>query len=343
MRAQLRIGTVIVSYGHDKELPRLLSQVVGQMKLNDKLVVVDNHPDRRGAEVARKIPDVVVIEAENKGFSDGCNKGAAAIIDEVDVLFFLNPDTGLGNSVLEIIRHLPSGAHAAWMPLLLLPDSSVNSAGNIVHISGLSWCDGYKKRVQDVQQIKEVSVLSGACAIVDVEWWKKLEGMSDGYFMYYEDTDLSTRISLLGGTMALIPTAHVYHDYDFQKGTYKWLYIERNRLLYIFRTWPAPVILVLLPELIVVEVGLWLVAILDKRFKSKIHSTYLLLKALPWAIRTRRAIQARRVVSSYAFMKLLVYRLDTPVLGRIGRNRIIRLFFSVNYETAKAILRLFRG
>lgn len=337
-----KIGVVIVSYGHEDLLPGLLGALVDQARAGDKIVVVENHPNRKGAAVARQFKSVAVIEADNKGFSNGCNIGAATIVDDVDVLFFLNPDTKPESNVLEVIRGVDRAKYAAFMPLLVLPDGRVNSAGNVVHMSGLSWCDGYEDSADGYMDVMDVSVLSGACAAITTEWWRKVGGLSEDYFLYYEDTDLSTRILLAGGRMALFPKAHVVHDYDFSKGTHKWLYLERNRPLYIIRNWPLAVIAVLALQLLFIELGLWLVAILQKRFRSKFSATIMFFEALPEAIADRWVIQKTRTISSYDFLRSLVYEFNTPVLGSLGKNTIILSVFKLYYKLSLGVLYLFR-
>jgi len=342
MAVSNRVGVVIVSYGHEDQLFDLLGSITTQMKKTDKVVLVDNHPNRKGADVGRKFKQILVIEADNKGFSNGCNIGAEAVIHNVDALFFLNPDTKPSNNVLDVIRGVDTNEYAAWMPLLVLPDGRVNSAGNVVHTSGLSWCDGYKRLPEEYEKIVNISVLSGACAVVGTEWWDKLNGISEDYFLYYEDTDLSTRILLSGGHMGLFTDGLVEHDYDYAKGTHKWMYIERNRPIYIIRTWPTGVIIVLALQLFLVGIGLWLVAILQGRFKSKVRSLIMFARVLPVTLKQRKAIQSTRKISSYEFMRSLVYKLNTPVLGKLGEDPVVEFLFMVYYKFALGVLYIFK-
>ncbi|HVC36223.1 MAG TPA: glycosyltransferase family 2 protein [Candidatus Dormibacteraeota bacterium] len=334
-----KVAVIIVSYGHDSILRQLLTDIGAQKKNYDKLVVVDNHPNRKGALVARETGLVdIVIETQNNGFSAGCNIGVKAIEDEVDILFFLNPDTLPGTNVLDVIRR-KQGNYALTMPLLTLPSGKVNSAGNVVHISGLSWCAGLEDDQSSHTKETKLCVASGACLAVSVEWWRKLGGMEENYFMYYEDTDFSTRALLLGADIGLLPEARVEHYYEYHKGQYKWFYLERNRLIYIIRCWPGKVIAVLLPLLFVVEISLWFVAIIQKRFILKLKATISMIKALPFAFHSRLSIQSTRLIGANEFYKTLVSRLDSPALGLIGNNSAINNLLSAYYKGAGALLK----
>ena len=336
------IGVVIVSYGHEKVLLQQVNQLRSQMRNNDKIVVVDNHLNKKGYNnvVNNKSVDYA-IKSANNGFSAGCNIGAAKLAQSVDILLFLNPDTLPSKNMIDVIRSADYLYYAAVMPLLILPDKTVNCAGNIVHTSGLSWCGGYGKQMTNYTTDQEVSVLSGACMAVNINWWKKIGGMPESYFMYYEDTDFCTRITLQGGKMGLLADAFVKHDYEYEKGDHKWLYLERNRPLYIIRTWPNSVIAVLFIQLFFVEIGLWIIAIIQKRLKLKLKSASLMIKSLPAALQDRRNIQKNRTISGYDFMKTLTFKLDSPLLGGVDNNYFINFIFSIYYKVCLFILKPF--
>ncbi len=335
------IAVVIVSYGHEDILRKLLLSIRSQLLDHDKLVVVDNHPNKKGALVARESGAVdLVVENVNNGFSSGCNVGANAVREEVEILFFINPDTEPSDNVISVIRN-NQYKYAITMPLLTLPNGNVNSAGNVVHTSGLSWCAGLGDDCSLHGEETTLFVASGACLAVSVEWWNKLGGMEERYFMYYEDTDFSTRAILLGGSIGLLPEARVVHDYEYQKGSYKWFYLERNRLLYIVRCWPAGIITVLLPQLLIVEIALWGVAVIQKRFRLKLKSFMYMLKELPFAFRTRLQIQNSRVINSKDFYETLASDINNPSLGSISNNVFVNSLFATYYNLAGVIIGVF--
>ena len=340
----LRVGVVIVSYGHEKYLPNLVKLLRKQMRGGDKIVVVDNHPSQNAYNVAVGNKNIdYAIAADNNGFAAGCNEGARKILKFVDVLFFVNPDTRPKKGVIDVIRNADYSQFAAVMPLLILPDNTVNSTGNIMHISGLSWSDGYGKSVADFKSAQDVSILSGACMATTVSWWKKVGGaIPESYFLYYEDIDFCTLMLLKGGRLGLLPEGQIEHDYDYKKGSYKWLYIERNRPLYILRTWPLSVIIVLFIQLFFVGIGLWIVAIIQKRFKLKLKSFIMTIGALPSTLKQRHSIQKGRKISGYKFLQRMSYKLDTPMLGRLGSNKIITAIYFVYYKVCLGILWLFK-
>ena len=68
---------------------------------------------------------------------------------------------------------------------------------------------------------------------------RRLGGFSAPYFLYHEDTDLGLRLHLAGLGVGIEPRAVCDHEYEFDKGSSKWRYLERNSWATIVRTYPA--------------------------------------------------------------------------------------------------------
>lgn len=333
-----KLGIVIVTYGNEDTIRSLLDKLGKDKKRSDSVVLVDNHPSHKCALIAENHVAVdVTICSDNVGlFAGGCNRGAAELPSDIDLVFFLNPDTMPLGDALDKIRHGKPG-WGAWMPLLLLPDGKVNSAGNIIHVSGLSWVSHLGDDASDFTKSHEVSLLSGACMVIRKKVWDEIVGFAE--IMYYEDVDISLRMRLRGHKLGILPKVHIEHDYVFDKGKLKNFYLERNRYLLILRTWPAGVILVLSPMLIIVELGLWAISILQRRFLLRIRSSLSSLKALPHTLRERREIRQTRAISTGQFLSILGFNADSPMLGFIGRSSLVNFIFAQYYRFAAFILR----
>lgn len=52
---------------------------------------------------------------------------------------------------------------------------------------------------------------SGAFALINAEWYRKLGGMDERYFLYHEDVDLSWRMWLNGASVLFCPAAAIIH------------------------------------------------------------------------------------------------------------------------------------
>ena len=83
--------------------------------------------------------------------------------------------------------------------------------------------------------------LSGACLAATGGLWHRLGGFAPGYFMYWEDVDLSYRVQQLGGACRVLAQPQVRHDVGGTQGGKAGLYYfynARNRLVFAARNRP---------------------------------------------------------------------------------------------------------
>lgn len=336
-----RLGIVLVAYDNADSIGELLAVLAEEKRFGDRIVLLDNCPPHSSAGIAEEIAAVdLVVRSENAGFGAGCNTCAAAIADQVDLLLFLNPDSKPEPGAVSRLREGGKEEWAAWSGLLLLPDGAINSAGNTVHVSGLSWCAGYGQEPGSFQPSAAPVALSGANLVVRAQAWKELGGFAPDYFLYYEDTDLSFRLRSMGYELGIVPDARIGHDYEFNKSRQKWFFLERNRYVFILRCWPLSLLLVLLPLQIVLELGFWLVSLFQGRLLTRLHAVFSFLRLLPRLLKQRRLVSRGRRLSAYQCLRLLEPRIDTPLLTRLVRGRPITALFVGYYKVAAFVLKI---
>lgn len=325
------LGIVLVSYGHALEIADTLTLIEPQKQHGDCIVVLDNHPGRSTEQALKNNSAIdILLTANNVGFAAGCNMAVKAMPSSVDIVLLLNPDAHPEPTALAAIRY-GKPDWAAWMGLLIMPNGKVNSAGNLVHLSGLAWCGGYDDVPAAHTKDIEVPFLSGACMAVRRGVWQKLGGFNERYFMYYEDIDLSARLRLGGERIGLIAGAHFIHDYDYVKGEHKWFYLERNRWLFILMVWPWKVIALLLPVLLVSELGLWLISIATGWGRSRLEAILAVIKTVPAVLSDRHRVQASSAIPAKDFLTILEPTIKTLQLGSLLKfaipNAILRGYY----------------
>ena len=102
----------------------------------------------------------------------------------------------------------------------------------------------------------EVPAASGACLAIPLDRWRAVGGFPAEFFLYHEDVDLSVRLRSEGHAVGIEPTAVVAHDYEFGANEQKWFWLERNRLAFVVRTYPGPLLALLAPALLATELAL---------------------------------------------------------------------------------------
>ncbi|MHB1569491.1 MAG: glycosyltransferase family 2 protein, partial [Solirubrobacteraceae bacterium] len=260
---QRAIATILVTHNSANDVAGLAETVGPLLRDGDELLIVDNASTDGTPEAARAaLPGAKVIETgRNLGFAAGCHAGAEA--SDAPLLLFLNPDCRPRPDCLERLRD-GAAEHpdwAAWQAVVLLDSEHVNTSGNIVHYLGIGWAGDCDKPLSDLQAgDREVAFPSGAAMLVRREDWDALGGMDSDYFMYGEDLDFGLRLWLSGRRAGVVWEARALHGYEFEKGSYKWLHLERNRWRTVLSVYPGPLLALLAPALLAAELGLIAVA-----------------------------------------------------------------------------------
>ncbi len=311
------IAVVVVTYRSSEHLPAFSAALVPQLRDDDELVVVDNASGDETAELAAGLHERIrVIETgENLGFAGGCHAGASGT--RSPLLLFLNPDSEPHPDCLDQLRKA-ARAHpgwGAWQAAVMLDDEHINTSGEIVHYLGIGWAGECGRPASALpSHDREVAAPSGAAMMVRRSDWLALGGMKQEYFMYSEDLDFGLRLWLSGRGVGLVPGARVNHNYDFEKGSYKWFWMERNRWRTVLSVYPAPLLALLAPALLAAEIGLLVIAARQGWLMPKLRAQVAVLGDLPTSLRRRREAQAHRRVSATQFGARLTSSLDSPYL-----------------------------
>jgi N-acetylglucosaminyl-diphospho-decaprenol L-rhamnosyltransferase len=321
------LSVVTVAFNSREALVRTLPALAQQLDGDDELIVVDNASSDGSAEaVGALAPSALLLHQEvNLGFAAGANAGAAEAGGEL--LLFLNPDAMPLPGFCEAIRRPWNDARGwdAWMGLVTQEGGErINSSGNPVHFTGLTWAGGLGRPVADAPEPGEVTVASGACLAVPRETFRRLGGFPGQFFLYHEDVDLSMRLHLEGARVGIEPAALVDHDYEFGRSPEKMRWLERNRWAFLVRVYPAPLLLLLAPALLATEAALLAVALAQGWGGRKLRAWMEALRWLPRLLRERREVQGHRRVSSGQFAAWLTPELDSPYFGRLARWAPVR-------------------
>jgi len=307
-----RVSVVLVSYSSGGALLRCLATLDQPDSGVAEILVVNNGPWAEELEIAARSEKVTVLASyENNGFGAGCNLGAEFATG--DVVVFLNPDTvAMPGSVAELARTLddPSvGVAMARLRLLQEPEL-LNSSGNVIHISGLGWSEGYGTLADEPAELQDVVSPSGAAMAVRRDEFLALGGFREELFLYHEDQDLGWRMRMAGRRIVLNPRADVYHEHEFDRHKRKRYYLERNRLAFVFIDFSLRTILVLLPVLLATELAMVLLSAREGWLREKLAGSLWCVTHLGCLLRLRRRTQRLRTVSDRELVCALTAVID---------------------------------
>ncbi len=324
-------------------MERTLPALAAQLAEGDELIVVDNDSGDGTVDAVRElVPQAIVVKTgENLGYGAGNNRGAALATG--DLLVFLNPDAEPAPGFRDaIVRPLAEGRDlAAWQGVVTAEGGRIlNTRGGVVHFTGIAWAGGAGDAVDEsaLAALGEPGFVSGACLAVPRRHFEAVGGFAEDFFLYHEDVDLSLRLRLAGGRLGVEPAARVDHEYEFEKGPVKWRGLERNRWATVIRTYPGPLLVMLVPALAATELALLGASLAGGWLPQKVASWGDVIRSLPKLMRERREIRAARRIDGPSFAAGLTADLDSAYLGAAGRSGVLRSALRAYWRVALALL-----
>ena len=189
-----------------------------------EIVVVDNGSTDGACERVRAAhPDVTLIRNEtNRGFAFACNQGLAEAFGRgCEYAFLLNNDTIVAPDLLT--------------QLLLVAETRPNAAMFGPRICYAAqpdkpWFTGmrfprpiYIVRTQPEHQVQSVrpepvDFISGCGMLIARRLYKRIGGLNEAYFMYYEDLDYCLTARKAGFDIVYVPSARMWHAVSVSSG-----------------------------------------------------------------------------------------------------------------------------
>ncbi|MGH7255100.1 MAG: glycosyltransferase family 2 protein [Nitrospirales bacterium] len=226
-RDQVDLSVVIVSYNTRAILLDCVSSIYHATRdVTFEIVVIDNGShDGSAAAIREQCPAVIVIvNPDNRGFARAANQGLAA--SRGRYVLFLNSDTrvlngSLNHMVAYLDQHPDVGAlgclqktgegrpYRSWWPVPTLLEHI-----RYAEVGGLPLYDGGSDGTPDPdqwQRPQEVGWVNGACLMLPAPLLRKLGGLDERFFMYFEDVDLCLRVRAAGYKVFYLPDAGIIH------------------------------------------------------------------------------------------------------------------------------------
>jgi GT2 family glycosyltransferase len=207
------LDVVVVSYRTPELLRACLRSLERRTGANQRLVVVDNAPGDRSADlVAAEFPDADLVEARgNIGFAAAANAGIAR--GTAPYVLVLNPDTEVPSETVDVLLALMETRPEVGICgcKLVRPDGRLDHAarrsfptilGALGHFTGVGRTTRAPRalaqyRAPDVDA-GPVDAVNGAFMLIRRAALEQVGGFDEGYWMYMEDLDLCFRFGQAG-------------------------------------------------------------------------------------------------------------------------------------------------
>ena len=218
-----------------------------------EIIVVDNASGEDDITVLSALDTVTLItNASNVGFGSANNQAARAAKGKY--LFFINPDAYLLNDAVTVFTEFmerPQNMLVACCGADLVDEygNKQMSFGNFPSLAGViselgfyRFYKQYFKRHHSIslrfegKEITVVDYLLGAAMFVRASTFAEVGGFDEGFFLYFEETDLAYRFRKAGYQSVLLPNARIMHKeggFDSARGPnyakIKWFSQSRQR------------------------------------------------------------------------------------------------------------------
>ena len=334
----MRVSVIVLGYGFEPHLSECLSAIARQLGPQDELLLWDN------GIVGPAFPEIpsgirCLGDGTNRGFAGGCN--AAAEGAKGESLIFVNSDAILHPGAVEVLRGAvqepDTGIVAGCLRLADKPEI-VNSAGNPMHYLGITWAGGFGDPATLHEQPGPVATFSGGLFAVRREVWDVLGGFDPGYFAYHEDADLSLRCWLAGWQVLYAPTAVADHHYAFNRTACKMYLLERNRLITVSTDYPAKLLGVVVPMLLLTEPALLAMAVMQGWGSQKLLAWRWLLTNRNALRLRRREVQERVTHDPDVLIPLLESRIAPPMITAPTGMKLVNILLTVYWQSALRLI-----
>jgi GT2 family glycosyltransferase len=222
MNTSPNLSIIIVNYRGWQPLSRLLIALedIEKQDLHLEIIVVDNcSNDGKWESFTEKFKKPVFIKnSGNHGFAHGCNVGAKNATSSL--LLFLNPDT---LPTLKALNELVMAYHKLDFAILSCRQS-LGGEYKPLTFPKLSTLTGLQRsfyRLVNKREIAEKNCdgngiarpdfVIGSIVMVSREWYDKIGGWDERFWMYSEDDDFSKRVHDSGGKIGLLCNTYIEH------------------------------------------------------------------------------------------------------------------------------------
>lgn len=307
------VATVVVVTWQGAHLLPACLESLRRQTVPHSVVVVDNGSTDGTAELlAARFPEVVVVQTgANLGFAGGAQAGLEAA--RTPYVALLNNDAvaepgWLAALVAALDAHPRAAAVTSRMVLQGTEPPLLNNTGVVLLDTDYGADRDLRAGAEARTEPDTVFGFSGGAALLRRDAVLAVDGFPRRFFLYYEDTDLSWRLRLAGWDIRYEPRAVVHHAHSAtvdQTSDRFAFYNERNRLLMLTRCAPPPRVGRALARFVLTTASLTAKRVLrrpvpdrpvfDPLLRLRVLGSY--ARHLPWALRTRLAIQGSAVSS----------------------------------------------
>lgn len=325
------VSIIIVTWNSVKYIYNCLEKLTTQTFQDFEVILVDNGSEDGTLDgLQEKHPAVNLLIhklSSNLGFTAANNIGAR--LARGKWLALLNadafPEPDWLEKLLRTTEQNPEYSFFSSRQIQLNAPQLLDGAGDIYHISGLAWRNGYRlsSKAHGHEQ-KEVFSPCAAAALYSREAFLNVGGFDEDYFSYFEDVDLGFRLRLSGAKCLYVPEAVVHHVGSASTGKrsdFSVYYGYRNMIWTFVKNMPVQLVWFFLPLHISAILFFAIYLTIRGQGKTIWKAIFDAVCGLPKMIEKRRSIQKNRKTKPGELLRVMSTGLFEPLQEFINRNK----------------------
>ena len=217
-----KLAIVLVNWNSYELTRDTLESLAKSIYTNFDIIVVDNGSIDESVDLLKKnFPNIILIKLDsNKGFTGGNNVGMQfALGHDYEYIMMLNNDVLVDTHFLIplITKMEEDKTIGAVQPLIYFHhDTNLiwNAGSTFNALLGICDTPNYNHKDPEHQFTsisKKIDWITGCAFMIRASVLKKTGLLKEGFFIYYEDVDLSFRIKAAGYSLSYVPTSVIYH------------------------------------------------------------------------------------------------------------------------------------
>ncbi len=300
-----RCTVIVVNWNSWEILAECLDKLQKQVFRDFRVTVVDNSSIQPvPVEFLKRYSEVqFIVNRENVGFAAANNQRIFASNDN-EFVALLNPDAFPDaewlQRLVDAADHYLEYAAFGSRQLMDREVDVLDGEGDVVHVSGLVWRNGFGRRASDDIAPREIFTPCAAAALYRKEALRAVGGFDEDFFCYIEDVDLGFRLQLKGYRCLLVPGAVVHHVGSATTGgrqsDFAIYHGHRNMVWMYVKDMPGWIFWVCLPLHIAMNLSAIVLFTFRGRFSTIIKAKRDAIFGLRRMWRKRREIQNARSV-----------------------------------------------
>lgn len=235
---------IIIEYHSKDEVRKVIESIRKNSQIaSDEIIISSNslYNEIERDEIQKKFGGKWVFNEKNGGFAYGMNKGLKAAKGEIMIV--MNSDVKFITSLEPMVKYLKSNEEVGIIAPKIIDEKGIIQDSFRNFATPLRFVERQfgrllrhdRLQVKNLHQPQKVDWIIGAFMMIRRDFYEKVGGMSEDYFMYCEDMEWCKRAYLAGYKVIYFPESVI--EYKGTRSARKNMKYAKIHLRSLFTYW----------------------------------------------------------------------------------------------------------